>query len=253
MRILAACLAVLIAAAADDPAAPSEKEDAYRDSRNRMVDEQIARWSMSRTRVEDKRVLDAMRTVPRHKFVPASLIPRAYADRPLPIGHGQTISQPYIVAYMTEMLKLDKDDVVLEIGTGSGYQAAVCAEIAKHVYTIEIVEPLGETAVKRLKDLKYGNVTCRIGDGYFGWKEHAPFDAIIVTAAASHIPPPLIEQLKPGGHMAIPVGPPLHTQYLMLLEKREDGSVRQKSVMPVRFVPFTRAKDKDEKSEKKED
>ncbi len=189
--------------------------------------------------VLNPQVLDAMYKVPRHEFVDYSMRPFAYADRPLPIGHGQTISQPYIVAYMTEVLELKGDEKVLEIGTGSGYQAAVLAEIVPEVYTIEIVEPLGRTARERLARLGYGNVEVQIGDGYFGWEEHAPFDAIIVTAAASHIPPPLIDQLKPGGRMIIPVGPVFYVQYLMLVEKNKDGSVTQRKTMPVRFVPLT--------------
>ena len=222
-------------------------------ARERMVREDIQSGKGGRTAIKDEAVLAAMLAVPRHEFVPGALpggegsrgLSRdPYGDHPLPIGHGQTISQPYIVAYMTGMLKLKGESVVLEVGTGSGYQAAVCAEIAKHVYTIEIIEALGEPAAKRLKDLGYENVTVKVGDGYFGWKEHGPFDAIIVTAAASHIPPPLIEQLKPGGRMAIPVGPPYRVQHLMLIEKHEDGSVTQKSVMPVRFVPLTRASER---------
>jgi len=221
--------------------------DPYAQRRAEMVREDIARGSiLGRTPVKHKAVLEVMRTVPRHEFVPPNLVDRAYADSPLPIGHGQTISQPYIVAYMTEMLEPDEDDVVLEIGTGSGYQAAVLAEIVKEVYTIEIVEELAKQATERLKRLEYENVHTRFGDGYFGWTEHAPFDAIVVTAAASHIPPPLIEQLKPGGRMAIPVGPPMRVQSLMLVEKNEDGAVRQRNVMAVRFVPLTRAREKEE-------
>ena len=205
-----------------------------------MVREDIARSWLGRDGVKDKAVLDAMRTVPRHEFVPKKSRDRAYADGPLPIGHGQTISQPYIVAYMTKMLEPKKDHVVLEIGTGSAYQAAILAGLVKQVYTIEVIPELGEPASQRLKDLGYANVEVRVGDGYNGWKEHAPFDAIIVTAAASHIPPPLVEQLKPGGRMAIPVGPPMQVQHLMLVEKRADGTVVQRNVMPVRFVPLTR-------------
>jgi len=219
-----------------------QDEQPYREARQRMVRVDIARTQWGRQGVKDNAVLEAMRAVPRHLFVPQRQRRRAYADGPLPIGYGQTISQPYIVAYMTAMLKPKRDHNVLEIGTGSGYQAAVLAEIVKHVHTIEIVPELGAAAKKRLKDIGYDNVTARVGDGYFGWKEHAPFDAIIVTAAASHIPPPLVEQLKPGGRMAIPVGPPLQVQHLMLIEKLEDGSVVKRNVMPVRFVPFTRAK-----------
>lgn len=189
--------------------------------------------------VEDAQVLRAMRTVPRHRFVPADLVSLAYANRPLPIGYGQTISQPYIVAYMTLLVEPDTSDRVLEIGTGSGYQAAVLAEIVDQVYTIEIVPELARTARGRLEELGYDNVEVRSGDGYFGWEEHAPFDAIVVTAASEHIPPLLIEQLADGGRMVIPVGSPYRTQTLMLVEKRgEELSTR--SVAPVRFVPFTR-------------
>jgi len=216
------------------------KEDPYQPARLRMVREDIARdgW-LGRTGVRDERVIEAMQTVPRHRFVPAELVSRAYADAPLPIGYGQTISQPYIVAYMTEMLRVGPGHTVLEVGTGSGYQAAVLSAVVQEVYSIEIVPELGTAAAQRLKELGYKNVHARVGDGYYGWKEHAPYDAIIVTAAASHIPPPLIEQLKPGGRMAIPVGPPMQVQYLMLVEKRKDGTVTQRNVMPVRFVPLT--------------
>ena len=219
------------------PGAPAN--DQFKERRERMVREDIAASDFwGREAVKNEAVLKAMRTVPREKFVPKHLIGQAYDDNPLPIGYGQTISQPYIVAYMTEMLKLGKDARVLEIGTGSGYQAAILSEIAKEVYTIEIVKELGESAAKRLKDLKYDNVSVRVGDGYYGWKEHAPYDGIVVTAAASHIPPALVEQLKPGGRMATPVGPPMQVQNLMLVEKGKDGKVTQRSVMPVRFVPL---------------
>ncbi|MEE8561872.1 MAG: protein-L-isoaspartate(D-aspartate) O-methyltransferase [Gemmatimonadota bacterium] len=205
-----------------------------------MVREQIASPALGEYAVEDGRVLGAMRTVPRHLFVPPDLLKLAYADRPLPIGHGQTISQPFIVAAMTELLQVGPGDRILEIGTGSGYQAAVLAEIVGRVFTIEIVEPLAEDAEVRLGRLGYDNVEVRWGDGYYGWEEKAPFQGIVVTAAASHIPPPLLEQLQPGGRMVIPVGPPLQVQTLMLVEKRPDGSIVQRSLMPVRFVPFTR-------------
>lgn len=189
--------------------------------------------------VSNPATLRAMRAVERHHFVESDLIRHAYADRPLPIGHGQTISQPYIVAAMTEMLRPKEGDVVLEIGAGSGYQAAVLAEIVDQVYTIEIVPALATLSKSRMRDLGYDNVAVKEGDGYFGWPEHAPFDGIIVTAAATHIPPPLIEQLKPGARLVIPVGPPMQVQNLMLVEKQEDGTVTQRSVMPVRFVPLT--------------
>ena len=187
-------------------------------------------------------VLDALGKVPRHLFVPLSLGAAAYANRPLAIGHGQTISQPYIVALMTDLLEPRKDDVVLEVGTGSGYQAAVLAELVHHVYSIEIVAPLAAEAVPRLKRLGYDNVTVREGDGYAGWPEHAPFDAIIVTAGAPHIPPPLVEQLKPGGHMVIPVGATRARQELILVEKRGDGEIRKRNLGPVAFVPLTGAR-----------
>ncbi|MCP3957996.1 MAG: protein-L-isoaspartate(D-aspartate) O-methyltransferase [bacterium] len=187
----------------------------------------------------DPRVMDALRQVPRHEFVPADLHHRAYDNRPLPIGDGQTISQPYIVALMTDLLELGSDEVVLEIGTGSGYQAAVLAELAGQVYSIEIIEPLGRTAANLLDRLGYENVETRIGDGYLGWPEHAPFDAVIVTAAADHIPPPLIEQLAPGGRMAIPIAHGPIEEQLTLVVKSEDGQLRTREILPVRFVPLT--------------
>lgn len=189
--------------------------------------------------VQDEAVLSAMHAVPRHEFVPSAQRRHAYADSPLPIGYGQTISQPYIVAAMTEMLQLDTNSVVLEVGTGSGYQAAVLSPIVRQVYTIEIIEELGRTARERLSRLGYDNVEVKVGDGYEGWPEHAPYDGIIVTAASSHIPPPLIEQLKVGGRMIIPVGPPMMVQHLISVKKNEDGTIVQRSVMPVRFVPLT--------------
>jgi len=187
----------------------------------------------------DERVLEALFEVERHRFVPERLQSEAYANHPLPIGHGQTISQPYIVALMTDLLAPGPDDVVLEVGTGSGYQAAVLAKLVRQVYSIEIIEPLVVAAEARLRNLGYRNVAARLGDGYFGWQEHAPFDAIIVTAAASHVPPPLIEQLKPGGRMVIPVGGRFTVQYLLLLEKTEAGEIQTRQITAVRFVPLT--------------
>ena len=184
-------------------------------------------------------VLEALGRVERHKFVPPGQVRYAYENRPLPIGHGQTISQPYIVALMTDLLEPGKDDVVLEVGTGSGYQAAVLAGLVDHVYSIEIVEALATSARERLRRLGYDNVTTKLGDGYYGWEEHAPFDSIIVTAAASHVPPPLIGQLKPGGKMVIPVGAQFMTQLLLLLEKGEDGEIVTRQIGAVRFVPLT--------------
>jgi len=192
-----------------------------------------------------------MRIVPRHAFVRFSEQRYAYADHPLPIGFDQTISQPYIVAFMTEALQLKPDSKVLEIGTGSGYQAAVCAEIAKRVYTIEIVEGLAKRAKKCLKELGYPNVFVRFGDGFFGWPDVAPFDAIIGTAAAGRIPEPLLEQLKPGGRMILPYGRPWDFQYLVLITKDQKGNISRKNVMPVRFVPMTGEVMKPEKKSEK--
>jgi len=187
----------------------------------------------------DKRVMNVMAKVPRHEFVPAHLRNDAYANIPLPIGKGQTISQPFIVALMTDLLETKKDDVVLEIGTGSGYQAAVLAELVKKVYSIEIIKELGESARERLSRLAYKNVEVRIADGYFGWGEHAPFDSIIVTAAAGHVPPLLIRQLKPGGRIVIPVGSVYQVQMLMVVKKDASGKLKTEQVLPVRFVPLT--------------
>ncbi|GHA26298.1 protein-L-isoaspartate O-methyltransferase [Salinimicrobium marinum] len=190
--------------------------------------------------ISDKATLEAMRNVERHKMVPEAMREHAYEDRPLPIGNGQTISQPFMVAYMTQAIEPNPDMKVLEIGTGSGYQAAVLAEIVDKVYTIETVEDLAENARNKLNEMGYENIHFRIGDGYHGWEEHAPFDAIIVTAAPENIPPKLIEQLKTGGKMIIPVGPISSTQQLQLVEKRKDGKINTKNLFPVRFVPFTR-------------
>lgn len=188
----------------------------------------------------DPAVIDAMRRVPRHEFVPDSYREFAYLNRPLPIGEDQTISQPYIVALMTDLAEIDAASRVLEIGTGSGYQAAILAEIADHVYTIEIIESLGLQAQGTLARLGYGNVSVRIGDGYAGWPDKAPFDAIIVTAAPETVPAPLIEQLAVGGHLVVPVGPEAGSQVLRVLEKNAEGELATRDVLPVRFVPFTR-------------
>ena len=195
--------------------------------------------------LRDETILKIMRAVPRHEFVPASMVNSAYADTPLPIGHGQTISQPYIVAEMTRQLHLGPDSRVLEIGTGSGYQAAVLTYLAKEVYSIEIVAPLAESAARRLRRLDYA-VHVRNADGYHGWPEKAPFDAIIVTCAAGEIPPPLLAQLAPGGRMVIPVGGRFATQSLMLVEKDADGKAAARSLMAVRFVPFVRSAEGDD-------
>jgi protein-L-isoaspartate(D-aspartate) O-methyltransferase len=217
----------------------AQEADPYTEVRLQMVRGQIESRLGGRSPVRDTAVLRAMETVPRHYFVLPGDVNRAYSDRPHPIGYGQTISQPYIVATMTEMLRVEPGDVVLEIGTGSGYQAAVLAEITDSVYTIEVVEPLGREAAQRLAELGYERVRTMIGDGYFGWPEHPPFDGIVVTAAASHIPPPLVEQLRPGGRMVIPIGAPFQVQSLMLVEKRLDGTLVQRNMGAVRFVPLT--------------
>ncbi|MCK4340776.1 MAG: protein-L-isoaspartate(D-aspartate) O-methyltransferase [Phycisphaerae bacterium] len=206
--------------------------------RDGMVDSQIAR-GLYREVVTDRRVLAAMRAVPRHEFVPAERRRSAYADSPLPIGYGQTISQPYIVALMTELLEVAEGDQVLEIGTGSGYQAAVLSELTPYVYSIEVVAPLAEQAAGRFKQLGYKTIQTRQADGYDGWLEHAPFDGIIVTCAAGHVPPPLWEQLKPGGRMVIPVGGVYETQRLLVLTKQPNGKRKSRNVIPVRFVPMT--------------
>ena len=205
--------------------------------RENMVSSQIAN-RMFADAVKDEKVLQAMRIVPRHAFVPKDYQRQAYADRPLPIGYSQTISQPYIVAYMTELLKLSEESKVLEIGTGSGYQAAVAAELADQVYSIEIIKELGENAHARLEELGYDNVETKVADGYYGWLEKGPFEAIIVTAASSHVPGPLIEQLKLGGRLVIPLGSPWRAQELVLLTKQADGSVKSQGMMAVRFVPM---------------
>ncbi len=210
-------------------------EDPFLPQRLAMVEQQIAARG-----VKDPLVLEAMRTVPRHRFVPARYIEQAYADHPLPIGFGQTISQPYIVALMTEALALEPGEKVLEIGTGSGYQAAILAQMGMDVYTVEIIPQLAQRAEATLQELGYTNVRVRNADGYFGWPEHAPYDAIIVTAAPDHLPPPLPEQLKPGGRLVIPIGPPGAVQTLWLFEKSPEGALKATNLGPVRFVPLVR-------------
>ncbi len=218
-------------------------EDAYAQQRMEMIREIEADVAATRRYTGraslDPRVLDALREVPRHEFVPADLRHRAYENRPQPIGDGQTISQPYIVALMTDLLEIEDDDVVLEVGTGSAYQAAVLAELAGRVYSIEIIESLGRSAAARLERLGYDNIEVRIGDGYLGWSQHAPYDGIMVTAAASEIPPPLIDQLKPGGRLVAPVASGLMAEQLTLLTKTETGEIRTREILPVRFVPLT--------------
>ncbi len=231
MTLLTLSAAILLSATR----CTSQGEEAYDEPRRLMVEEQLRGRD-----IEDPRVLAAMGRVPRHLFVPAALRFRAYADHPLPIGNGQTISQPYIVALMTQLAEIEPDDVVLEIGTGSGYQAAVLSEIAKEVYTIEIVADLAESARARLAELGYSDVTVRTGDGYLGWKEKAPFDAILVTAAAPEVPPPLVEQLAPGAILVIPVGPQSEVQSLLRIQKAADGSTVTREILPVVFVPLVR-------------
>ncbi len=212
------------------------------EERNRMVETQIARPLDWRTPVHDQRVLEAMRAVPRHVFVPRVRRGLAYADGALPIGHNQTISQPYIVALMTELLQLTPETKVLEIGTGSGYQAAVLAHLTPHVYSIELLEPLAERARRTLREQGYDKVHCRCGDGYLGWPEAAPFDVIILTCAIAEVPGPLWEQLKPGGRIVMPMGAPYGVQRLVVHTKTPDGKRRTQTVTEVQFVPLVRDK-----------
>ncbi len=216
-----------------DCMAKSGTEETNQSRRQEMVTQQIAGRG-----VKDPRVLEVMNNVPRHLFVPKDREHLAYDDRPLPIGNGQTISQPYIVALMTELARVGQDDTVLEIGTGSGYQAAVLSLLAKKVYSIEYLEPLGVAARQRLKSLHYANVEVKIGDGYEGWPEYQPFDAILVTAAIDHVPKTLLDQLKPGGRLVIPIGEEFEVQMLRVLVKDPLGKISQQDVIPVRFVPF---------------
>lgn len=226
---------VLLEAGQDnEPELPTFPTDEYQPHRDRMVDTQIERRG-----IVDPAILDAMRRVPRHRFVPNVDAEAAYRDTPQPIGHGQTISQPYIVGYMTGILELEDDDRVLEVGTGSAYQAAILAEIVDDVVSIEIIRELATTAANRLETMGYENVTVLHGDGYYGYAPRAPFDAIIVTAAAEHTPPPLIEQLKPGGRMVIPVSRGGWTQNLLLVKKNDAGEISTRNLMSVRFVPLT--------------
>jgi protein-L-isoaspartate(D-aspartate) O-methyltransferase len=224
----------------------AEAQDAHAREREALLKEiaAMARETGAETGrpVFSERVMAAMAKVQRHRFVGVTLGGLAYANRPLPIGHGQTISQPYIVALMTELLDTKPGDTILEIGTGSGYQAAVLAELVRAVYSIEIVEPVGRNAEALLRQLGYANITTRIGDGYHGWPERAPFDGIIVTAAAPHVPPALLAQLKPGGRMVIPLGGESEVQLLQVMVKQADGSVSTQVNLPVRFVPLTRSR-----------
>jgi protein-L-isoaspartate(D-aspartate) O-methyltransferase len=233
-----ALLLIMMVFAPASSAQPPPERDPQAGQRRAMVAD--LRRQDAGTRRLDRAVLAAMERVPRHRFVPASQARHAYENRPLPIGHGQTISQPYIVALMTTLAQPEPGHKVLEIGTGSGYQAAVLAELVGQVHSIEIIEPLAREATQRLRALGYDNIHTRIGDGYYGWPEAGPFDTIVVTAAAPSVPPPLLEQLKPGGRMVIPVGSAFFTQTLMLVRKDADGRIRSQQVLPVRFVPLTR-------------
>jgi protein-L-isoaspartate(D-aspartate) O-methyltransferase len=230
VRQARALLFLLLLGASCKPAETSARE--FAGERERMVKQQVEMRG-----VTEERLLTAMRKVPREQFVPEPMRGLSYSDGPLPIGYNQTISQPFVVAFMTEKLRLRPTDRVLEIGTGSGYQAAILAELAAEVYTIEIVEPLGKRAAQTLQRLGYKNVQVKIGDGYQGWPEHAPFDAVIVTCAPDHVPQPLVEQTKEGGRIIIPVGP-AGDQTLYLLEKK-NGQLEQRAVLPVLFVPMT--------------
>jgi len=223
--------------ARERPKAPGA--DLFVNERNDMVTRTIERPWDGRTRVKNKVVIDAMRAAPRHAFIPSDGRKRAYIDSPLPIGHGQTISQPYIVALMTELLELSPESKVLEIGTGSGYQAAVLAHLTPNVYSVEIIEPLAKRAAETLQAQEYTEVKTRRADGYFGWPEFAPYDAIIVTCAAGHLPPPLWDQLKPGGRIVIPIGGPHEVQRLVVVRKTQEGKHTSRTILPVRFVPMT--------------
>jgi protein-L-isoaspartate(D-aspartate) O-methyltransferase len=217
-------------------------DNRYAEARRRMVEEIVA-MSLEpigyTSRPISEKVLSVMKKVPRHRFISEGSIYAAYYNRPFPIGHGQTISQPYIVALMTELLALDKQDTVLEVGTGSGYQSAILAEMAGKVYSMEIIEPLAARAAKLLGELGYANIQLKLGDSSKGWPEYAPFDGIIVTAAADHMPQPLLEQLKPGGRMVIPLGSWPYAQELILIMKDQGGMIQQENVLPVSFVPLT--------------
>ncbi len=227
-QLALSCLLLLGVASADEA-----------ERRAAMIDEVVATQARYGDRPFTPETLAALGHTERHRFVPTEVRDAAYANRPLPIGHGQTISQPFIVALMTDLLRVGSGDRVLEVGTGSGYQAAVLAELDVTVFTLEIVEPLAVEARARLASLGYDRVTVRHGDGYYGWPGEGPFDAVIVTAAASYIPPPLVEQLRPGGRMVIPIGSRFHTQHLMLVEKSVDGTPTVRQLLPVRFVPLT--------------
>jgi protein-L-isoaspartate(D-aspartate) O-methyltransferase len=239
-RVIARLLVGLILAMAGNALPAATAYDQARQAMVRAIAQDVRATSLYLDKEAlDERVMQAMAKVPRHLFVPPDEQRYAYENRPLPIGHGQTISQPYIVALMTDLLRPQPGQRVLEVGTGSGYQAAVLAELVGEVYTMEIIPPLGKSAAVRLAKLHYDNVQVRIGDGYYGWQQHAPYDGIMVTAAAGHIPPPLLKQLKPGGRMVIPVGSNFLVQYLVLVRKDAAGKLHTRQILPVRFVPLT--------------
>jgi protein-L-isoaspartate(D-aspartate) O-methyltransferase len=239
-RLLVAVIALSASYGGSDSAIAADYEELRRDLMSRVERDARRTGAQTGRRRFDVAVTAAMARIERHRFVPEVLAPIAYRNRPLPIGYGQTISQPYIVALMTDLLDPKPGQVALEVGTGSGYQAAVLAELGLTVYTMEIIEPLAKSAKARLKSLGYDKVRVRWGDGYSGWPDHAPFDAIIVTAAGDHIPPPLIAQLRPGGRMVIPVGARFMTQQLVLVKKDATGKVTTRQLLPVAFVPLTR-------------
>ena len=234
-EVMVLALATSVVAAAADPDYAVKRRQMVRTIEAHVQETSLA---IGRDHVAS-RVAEVMGAIPRHEFVPEDLREAGYDDRPLPIGYGQTISQPLIVALMTDILNVDRTSVVLEIGTGSGYQAAVAAALARQVYTIEIIPELAHRAADCLHHLGYTNVATRVGDGYFGWEDAGPFDGIIVTAAAAHIPPPLLQQLKPGARMVVPVGPPLGLQHLTVVERSADGRVKTRQLFPVKFVPLT--------------
>lgn len=237
-------LFALLAVARFAPAAVAVSEDAAVVAARLTLLKEVQETQRDVADLEERKGITAatlavLGKTPRQEFVPDEQRPYAYENRPLPIGHGQTISQPYMVGLMTDLLKVKAGDRVFELGTGSAYQSAILAQLAGEVYSVEIVPPLGERAARTLDRLGYHNVHAKIADGYYGWQEHAPFDAIIVTAAASHVPPPLVAQLKPGGRMVIPVGASFLTQHLMLVEKQQDGTIITRQILPVKFVPLT--------------
>ena len=240
IRVAISYLAVLALSLGWPTLAPAQNYEELRGNLVREIERNVidTRNYIGKRRLHE-RVMNVIGRVPRHEFVPDDYRKLAYRNRPLPIGFGQTISQPYIVALMTDLLELEAGDVVLEVGTGSGYQAAVLAELVEQVYSIEIIEGLSHRARLRLRELAYNNIEVRLGDGYYGWPDKAPFDAIIVTAAASHIPPPLVEQIRPGGIMMIPVGNQFQVQHLTMVSKGLTGKVTTRQVLPVRFVPLT--------------